>query len=141
MAGLTLMELMITLVILAILASIAIPTYNDQIRKTRRAEAMIALTEMANLQEQFYADNFRYTTTVALLPYPATSDGGSGYYSLSIPAVTTNPPGFTVQAQAITGMSQANDTNCRTLTLTNTGVRASKDSSGNASTGCWVTGE
>lgn len=139
--GLTLMELMIALVILAILVGIAVPTYNEQIRKTRRAEAMIALTEIANLQEQFYADNFRYTSTLALLPYPSTSDGGQGYYSLSVPSVTTSPPGFTVQAQALTSKSQKDDTNCRTLTLTNTGVRASKDSGGNTSTGCWVTGE
>jgi len=141
-AGFTLIELLTTIVVIGVLLAIAVPTYQDQVRKTRRNAAAIALTEMANLEEQFYADNFKYTAIMASLPYP-TSSGGDGDYTLSIPSVTTSPPGFTVQAVAKSGQTQYQDTDCRTFTLTSSGIKGSKNSGGadSAGKGCWVTGD
>lgn len=136
--GFTLIELMIVIVVLAILVSIAYPTYQDQMNKARRSAAITALSEMANLQEQFYADNFRYTTTVALLPYSTTSEGGD--YALSVSAVGTNPPSYTVRAMVVAGSAQDGDTDCWRLELDSNGTKRSYNQSGGETTanaGCW----
>lgn len=135
--GFTLMELMIAIVVVAILTSIAIPTYNQQIQKSRRTEAQIALVEMANLEEQFFSNNFHYSTTLSLLPYAATTDGGSGYYRLSV----ASPSGrsFTITATPVAGKAQADDTSCTTFTLTNLGVKGATKSGGADNTAnCWA---
>ncbi len=132
--GVTLGELMITIAIVGILAAIAYPTFQDQMRKTRRSEAVLALVEMANLEELYYGDNFSYTTTNSVLPYPTTTDNGN--YALTIPSATT-APAFTVRATIVAGQAQAGDTECATFELTSTNIKSSKDADGNTSTGCW----
>ena len=57
MAGFTLIELMIVVVVLTLLAAIAIPTYSNQIRKSRRSEAKSALLDLAGREERFMATN------------------------------------------------------------------------------------
>ena len=52
--GFTLMEVMITVVIVAILAGIAYPSYTRFVTETRRSEATIALTQLAAQQEKFF---------------------------------------------------------------------------------------
>lgn len=59
--GFTMVEIMIVLVSLAILASIAVPMYNEQVRKGRRADAMAAMNETAQALERFYTLNNTYT--------------------------------------------------------------------------------
>ena len=118
-SGLTLIELMIVISVLAVLAMVAIPAYDDFITRGRRSDAVVALTEMANLQEKFFADQLRYTGTIASLPYSPSSP--EGFYALSIPVVTTTP-GYTVRATA--GALQASkDPDCATLELTSTGIK------------------
>ncbi len=124
-SGFTLIELLIVVIIVAVLAAVAIPTYKNVIVKSRRGDAKIALAEMANLQEKFYSANLRYTGAVASLPYVTTST--EGYYSLSIPVATT-VPSFTVRATAI-GVQATDDTSCAVFELTSTGVRTPAD--------CW----
>lgn len=61
--GFTLVELMIVVGVMGILAAIAIPQYDSYLRKSKRADAKVALTALAQLQESFYANNGnRYTT-------------------------------------------------------------------------------
>lgn len=60
-SGFTLMEIMIVVVVLSILASIAVPAYNEQVRKGRRADAMAAMNETAQALERFYTLNNTYT--------------------------------------------------------------------------------
>jgi type IV pilus assembly protein PilE len=139
--GFTLIELMITIVVLAILVSIAYPAYQDQMRKARRAEAQIALIELANLEERYFANISppRYTTTIVgsnFLNYTSTSSGGNYTLSISSTDVTTR---FTAQAQVAAGSKQAGDTRCWTFTLTNLGVRAVQEKTTNAdtTTECW----
>ena len=55
MTGFTLVELMVTLVVAAILATIAIPAYQNQIRESRRTEAKTALLDLAGREETLTA--------------------------------------------------------------------------------------
>lgn len=53
--GMTLMELMIVVVIVSILASIAVPSYIQQVRKSRRVEAKTALLDLAGREERYFS--------------------------------------------------------------------------------------
>ena len=124
-SGFTLIELLITIVIVAVLAAVALPTYDDFITRSRRSEATVSLTEMANLEEKFFSNNLRYVNVTGSLPYPAATP--NGFYNLTVilPATTV---GYTVSAAA-QGVQAANDANCLTISLTSVGVKAPN--------GCW----
>ena len=82
--GFTLLELMITVAILAILAMIGYTTYIDSVRESRRTEAKSALQEAMNRQERFYTTNNTYTGDVTDLNYnndPFTTE--DGWYQVS----------------------------------------------------------
>lgn len=58
--GFTLMELMVTVAIIGILASIAIPSYQDSVRKSRRADATAVLLGLANAMERHFTEKSSY---------------------------------------------------------------------------------
>ena len=58
--GFTLLELMITVAIIGILASIAIPYYFGYVQRSRIVEATTALGDMRSQMEKFYMDNRTY---------------------------------------------------------------------------------
>jgi type IV pilus assembly protein PilE len=64
MAGFTLIELMITVAIVAILASVALPSYRDYVRRGQAAEAITALSDFRVKLEQYFQDFKNYGTTV-----------------------------------------------------------------------------
>ena len=101
--GFTLIELMITVAVLAIIASIAYPSYQEQMRKTRRADAKAALMDAAAKAERHYTQFGNYGGTI---PIPATSS--EGYYTIVLtPATGANPQTFSITATR--AGSQAND--------------------------------
>lgn len=123
--GMTLIELMITVAVVGILAAIAYPSYQNQVRRSNRADAITALTAMANAQERFYFPNNTYAGTTPPLgfPVPVAPAGNSqrGFYVLTVtPASTT---AFTLTATAVAGGPQASDTGCTVLTLNSTGTK------------------
>ncbi len=69
-SGFTLIELMVTIVILGIILAIAVPSYRGHVRKAKRVEAFTALTHIASLQEQYFSENRTYTKLVADLGLP-----------------------------------------------------------------------
>ncbi len=119
--GMTLIELMIVVAILGIITAIGYPSYLDYVKKTRRAEGMGELLELADRMERHYSDIGTYDKVVSGVVsdmtaadiYRTTTAGG--YYTLSIAAGTTNVT-FTASA-APTSKGQQNTDKCGTFTI------------------------
>ncbi len=115
--GFSLIELMIVLAVVAILAAIAYPSYQDQMNKSRRTDGQAFLLEMATLMEHYYTENNSYAgATVTNIGGGGTSR--EGYYAVTI----TNLSGSTWTLNAAPIGAQATDT-CGTLTLTHTNIK------------------
>ena len=113
--GFTLIELLIALAVVAILASLALPSFFDSVRKGRRSEAVAALAQVQQAQERWRANRSTYTANLADLQHTLDADAktASGYYTLSIDAADAS--GYTLSAVAVSGSSQSKDTNCSTM--------------------------
>jgi len=144
-AGVTLIELMIVVVIVAILASVAIPSYRNYVMRSQRSDAKEALLRLATAQEKFFLQNNRYAINderddapPAGLGIPASDQG---WYALVVEDpddVAAATDGFTLTATAIEGGNQWQDTACRTFQVTDTGVRTARNAAGNDNTAdCW----
>lgn len=118
-AGFSLIELMITIAIVGILASVAYPSYTQYVKRAARAEAMATLLDAANKQEQYFVDNRVYTTDLSLLGVAATTE--NGYFKLSA-IVTGNT--FSITATADAGPVKG-DLACATLSINEIGVKSS----------------
>lgn len=70
MAGFTLIEILVVLIIMAMLAGVAMPSYRDSIRKSARTSAKGALMDVAARQEQFFMNNKTYSSSLAGLGLP-----------------------------------------------------------------------
>lgn len=121
-SGFTLIELMITIAVIGILAAIAYPSYTDQMRKSRRAEAQAALMSIAALQQQFLLDTRAYAGNLASLNYTTPGSVASHYTVAVSPAPVPAPvvPTFTVTAVPTGG--QALDM-CATLSINANGAK------------------
>lgn len=130
--GFTLLELMIVVVIIAILAAIAIPSYGRYAIRAHRVDGQELLLRIANAQERFYATNNHYGSLTDLqYTDPALSE--KSYYSVSmVPAAASTTQTFTATAAPINGQSKDD---CADLTIKNTGVKAATGSTTNGS--CW----
>lgn len=141
--GFTLIELMVTVAVVAILAAIAFPSYQEQIRKTRRTDGKSKLLELVQREERFYTQNNTYTTNFTQLFNGASSSvttttamSDNGYYQITIAAgiggvgVIANVYTLTATAQA----PQNGDLQCANLTLTSTNV---KGATGPLGAACW----
>ncbi len=102
--GFTLIELMITVIILAIIVAIAYPAYTTYMTQTRRSDAQIALMQVASLQEKYFSACSDYRDTLVGGNIPACDGLGygdaltpEGHYVLSIDvsaATCGTPPGI-----------------------------------------------
>ena len=136
--GFTLIELVVTMAIVAILAAIAFPAYQDHVRKARRADAKAALVELAQWMERNFTEALRYdqdsngnAISSATLPFKKVPrEGSNEYYGLTLSSLTATT--FTLSATPKN--AQVHD-KCATLTLTNTGLKGT--TSGLNVEKCW----
>lgn len=138
-SGFTLIEMLITMAVIAILAAIALPNYTAYITRSKITEATTNLLAMRTKLEQYYLDNRSYVGacapgTVAALP-PADSQK---YFDIDCPTLTDGPPqAYTIRAKGKAGGDLAS------MTLTIDQANAHKTVSVPTgwtlpATNCWV---
>ncbi len=108
--GFTLIELMVTVAIVGILAGVAYPAYQSQIRSTRRADAQADLMQLASFMERFYTENSGYDLDTAgnpvVLEFTQSPQSGSNIaYNLTLN--TVNQTSYTLRATPVN--AQAGD--------------------------------
>jgi len=111
-SGFTLIELMITVTIVAILAAIAYPSYRNYVMRGQVVDATNGLTAMAANMERYYQDNRTYTGTSGGLTPPCTTPTTYGSFTVSCPATLSNAPStiFSAAVQGGTNTVEASTT-------------------------------
>ena len=131
LSGFTLIELMVVVIVIAILVGIGYPSYQDYVRKGKRAECRGALLRAAQTQERFFTDQNRYANQAEI----ATASGvagtiysgdnpnlASGAYTITV-ALGAGNTSFTLTATPNAAAPFADPT-CGNLTLTSAAVRS-----------------
>lgn len=125
--GFTLIELMITVSVAGILGSIAFPSFESQLQRSRRSEALTAMLTIQLVQERWYANTGRYGT---LAEIGAAAQTTSGRYRFE--ATHVGRGGYRLIASA-TG-AQARDSECRVLRMDVVGLNVEQTSGPDADT-------
>ncbi len=144
--GFTLIELMITVAIVAILAGVAIPAYEKYVTRGKLADAFSSLTSINLAMQQYYQDNRSYldvTSSNTPDPYPCASANlpTSQYFTFTCTTSSSNANAFTATATGTSSDLTAG--HALTYTINQDGTRATVQvPSGwvlpsNAAT-CWV---
>jgi type IV pilus assembly protein PilE len=131
--GFTLIELMIVVAIVAILASVALPSYNDYLMRGRLAEAHGELAAMRSKLETFYLDNRTYVGACAagtVAPMPTGK-----YFTYSCPTLTATT--YLVRATGTAGEQTAGFT--YTIDQANARATTAVPAGWTTNATCWVT--
>jgi len=128
-SGMTLIELLIVVAIVGILAAIAGPAWNDQVIKSRRADARNTLLAAQIEQEQYRANNLTYATSMSAMGMGSFDSTSRDYYRVEV--VSADATGFLITATP--NGNQANDSTCNVFAVRQTGP----EHSGYAALSCW----
>jgi len=109
--GFTIVEVMIVVAIVAILAAVALPAYDGQIRKAHRAEAQQFMIDVSSREASYLLDARSYAIGGGYTIAITASDGTN---------TPTTPPSFLITATPVAGTKQVPD---GALTLTNAGAK------------------
>ena len=141
-SGFTLIELMIAVVVVAILASIAVPAYQGAMQKSRRSDAISALLSLQLEQEKFRASCTQYASAIAAsdtcdpgggtFQVAFTTTSTEGHYNLSINSAGSTS--FTATAAPVSGGAQDGD-DCGTFAIDQDGPIT--DNASYADARCW----
>ena len=129
--GFTLIEMLITLVILSVLTIVAYPSYVAWIVKANRSDAMATLTQDQTLLERCYAQAFTYVGCASLPAFPQAST--QGFYSINISNLTATT--YTLTATPVG--PQVRDTICATMSLDQSGQKTAANNAAVSQTACW----
>lgn len=126
-SGFTLIEIVIVVVIVGVLAMVALPAYQDSVRKGQRSDAKVGLLAAAGRMEQFMLDRGTYTDDMEDIGYaadPMISD--EGHYSIDAEACADGDltTCYVLTATPRSTSPLADDAACTTFVLANTGARA-----------------
>lgn len=143
--GFTLIEVMITVAIVAILAAVALPSYNDYIRRGQLPEAFAGMSDLRVKMEQYYQDNRQYGTSggncadVAPPTWaagtPTLTYSGAQFFVFTC-AVTNGGQGYTITATGNAG-TRADG---HVYTINQANQRATTQFKGSAvASACWLT--
>lgn len=141
--GFTLIEVMVTVAIVAILASIAVPSYQDYVRRSQLQEAFTALADYSVKMEQYYLDNKNYgaasgtdcATANSASAWNSFSPNGAKYFSFA--CLTCN----TGQSYVVTATGLGSLTTGYVYTINQDGTKATTTYAGSAvSESCWRSG-
>lgn len=141
--GVTMLELMIVVAIIAMISAFAYPSYTQFVVRAKRTAGKSLLLQIANRQQQYFMDNKRYAADLTRLGYAGATvmvdedgsvvaDGDAErIYNISVSAVTTTTYTLTAAPQLV---QASKDTKCGSLTLTHDGA---KGYSGGGGGECW----
>jgi type IV pilus assembly protein PilE len=134
--GFSLLELLVTVAVISILATIAVTSYSSQVQKSRRTEAKSALLDLAGREERLFSTTNTYSSDELNLGYATVSTPmtnmafGNNYYQLTAVATATT---YTLTATPVG--AQAGDTTCGSFSVNQLGVQTVSGTSTVAA--CW----
>jgi type IV pilus assembly protein PilE len=152
--GFTLIELMVVVVIATILVTLALPSFMQQIRQSRRTEAKTALLDLAGREERYLstaAAGAGYSAANADLGYPGAAwpqNVASGYYQVTVCVAAAGQPScnaqsavpgpmYFISATPVAGQSQALDTQCTSFGVDSVGQQYATSGTGQTVAFCW----
>lgn len=118
--GFTLIELMVVIAIIAVLVTIALPSYREYVKRGNRRAAQSTMMDIINRQQQFFVANRFYGATADLCP--SVPPDVAANYTCAITVGTTPVPSFT-----ITFTPTGNQVPDVTLTVNDLGVKTPAD--------------
>lgn len=141
-AGFTLIEVMIAMVLIAILASIAVPSYRSYLRRGQLAEAFTTLSDLRVKMEQYYQDNKFYgasansTACPTLAPTYGAFPIAGKYFTVSCGSLGAAP----AQTYTLTATGTGGLTTGYAYTLNQNGIKGTTSFDGaSSSAACWLT--
>lgn len=135
--GFTLIELMIVVAVIAILATVAIPSYSNYVTRGRIPDATSNLASKRVLMEQYFQDNHSYLSGVTCPATVAPDSTTSKYFSFSCSNMNANT--FTIIATGIGTMNGFSYTIDQSNTKTSSIVAPANSNWQAMSNNCWIT--
>jgi type IV pilus assembly protein PilE len=122
-SGITLIEIMITLAIIAILSTIGYPLYSDYVIKSRRTDAKATLMKIMQAQQRSYTANSTYTTDLSTIGYETATEvlSEGSYYKIT--AKTCGTASIT-SCVTLTAVPQFDDAECKNMIIDSTGAKS-----------------